>query len=714
MTNQGRIQGTDGIRGKVGLSDYPAFKGLSPLQVFLDRGILTEQFFELYCYCHVSLGIERETIKPGEEIILGWDPRDKDEIFWKASGRGIRKAGCSATTVGIQPTPAIPLIMLYLGAAGAFSITASHNPSDQNGIKVFLRDTALKPFIIDDQRLTEKIGQTDFSKIESLPLTGSERDGSSETRELFTNFCLDPRNSWAQENTDFSRHHLIVDCANGSYSGLAADIFRRLGVGVVEEWNNSLENGVNKNSGVADLDGIRFISEEMAFSPDGRFFHHPAIRRLFEVGREKRGRILEKGFRVSGAFFDADGDRFFHGEFFPFSDGIHILSGDETAFLQGKFLLQKDPTAKRKYIYVSTVESDLNASREALAIGFSPVTTPVGDKWILLHGNLIQLVRDAKRLMGSARPNDRLQCTRFMKEAEEYVKSVEADSEMVTDLVQRFERFRRSLSSTPDGTTKEVEGKEETVFCIGSEESGHTVTQGYLTDSNQREISCFIGNGLKSAINTLTAAEILYGQELMEDYYARLLQPFPTGFKQTLYVFYINRDLFTFDSPVYQETERTARGAVRKIFPTPVKIQRVVMPQEKDMLYLNILDQEKRTVATLFVRNSGTEDKIGVSLRSGNDESIQMTSIGLEVQRSLIQLMKDRNKPEGEAETIAIGAISQGEGDTRWRGDIPSSVSPDRLLLEMGPKQGLIHGTSPHLQLTELGQWYHHLLKTKP
>ena len=71
-----RLQGTDGIRREVRPSTDLSLKGLSPVQAFLDRGVITDEFMELYAYAQVTSLIRNRQLKRGESFVVGWDPRD--------------------------------------------------------------------------------------------------------------------------------------------------------------------------------------------------------------------------------------------------------------------------------------------------------------------------------------------------------------------------------------------------------------------------------------------------------------------------------------------------------------------------------------------------------------------------------------------------------------------------------------------------------------
>ena len=128
-----RLQGTDGIRSDARLATPDEKK--EPLKTFLEQKIITPEFMELYTYAWVMSIVSKKPKVKNPAIVLGWDPRDVDKKFSEAVIKGIRKAGANAISLGIVPTPLIPIYLLYCQAQGGIMITASHNPKDQNGIK---------------------------------------------------------------------------------------------------------------------------------------------------------------------------------------------------------------------------------------------------------------------------------------------------------------------------------------------------------------------------------------------------------------------------------------------------------------------------------------------------------------------------------------------------------------------------------------------------
>ena len=591
MSND-RIQGTDGIRRPVALASDARVAGLTPQEAFLKKGLITEEFIELYTYAYVS-SLER----PGE-IVIGWDPRDPAGDFTGAAVRGIRKAGADAVALGICPTPGVALYLVWRGAAAAFMVTASHNFRDQNGIKIFQGGHALKLFPEDDRALTRRVLALDYAR-EIVPRaeTGGRIDAGEEARDVFRRFHLDPRNSWLADGETLGDFPLVVDAANGAMSGIAADVLRALHGGEVVEVNHDTESGdVNRKSGVADLEGVPEIARG-----ERRFAGHRAVQLLFERGGK-------------AAVFDADGDRFYRLDHDRESDTILVLSGDETAVHQARHLAPPAPGT----LYVNTVESDLNAARAAQALGYAPVLTGVGDKWVL-----------------------------------------------------------------------EQAARDPVSYGIGSEETGHNVSRGHFTTRAGEDVEVFVGNGLKSALNTFVATRGLSPRDAH--------RPFEPGFKQTFYVYYTDKGRLSEESPVFRGVGQVIERACTLGPTTPQP-----RPEERDMLYLAVNDGERQR-AGIFVRNSGTEEKTGVNVRGAREDGDELVRVGEAALLFLAREMKDVDHPMACAERAVLEALA---GGPRARDElpIPDGIHAERLLDEMANKEKVIRACPDGYERTELGQ----------
>ena len=79
----------------------------------------------------------RTTREPRPRILMGMDTRESGMRIARALARGIEKGGGVATVVGVIPTPAVAYLSRITETAAGISISASHNPWEDNGVKVF-------------------------------------------------------------------------------------------------------------------------------------------------------------------------------------------------------------------------------------------------------------------------------------------------------------------------------------------------------------------------------------------------------------------------------------------------------------------------------------------------------------------------------------------------------------------------------------------------
>jgi len=678
-----RIQGTDGIRREVRLAASAACRGLTPQEAFERRGFITEEFMELYAYCHTR------ALKKNEggplEIVIGWDPRDASGKFTRRVVAGVRKAGATARVLGTVPTPLVPLYMLYKNAAGGFMVTASHNPKDQNGIKTFLAFRGMKLLPDNDIVLTRDVLKADYGKIARLPALGQQLNNRKEALALFTRFSLDEENAWTNPpggpRVTFEDVVLVVDPANGALCGIAAEVFRAMGFGRVIEENGEPGENVNLKSGVADLEGHHRITRSEVTGAAAPFAGHAAIQRLFALGKKNAAAIKRGRMRLAGAVFDADGDRFYRLDYDPKDDQLIVSSGDETAFLQASYLMATDPARYRGALYINTVESDLNAAVAARRLGFDALLTPVGDKWILLAISKM-LARARHQVLGAKNIPAQLRAE---------IKALSGKGVLDAGRFEAIEKAMDRIDNTKQDSLR-------LPFAVGSEETGHNITLGRLDLPGGGSQPVFFGNGLKSAQNTFAATQYLSRGRPVEDYFKRLARPFRPGFKATLYAYYVQKELFFNNSPLWRKVKRAILAEAKG-----EKAKAVLFREDPDMLYLSFADLAGCGPAAVFVRNSGTENKIGINLRGGKKAAARLSAMGERAIRILIAGMKDPEDGYGQEEKRVLMQLRGGQ-----RREETLDVDPDRrarLFAEMG-KQALIVQTARGLRLSPRGRWY--------
>lgn len=193
-----KLFGTSGIRGKVGSIITP------DLALNMGRALST-------------------LLGAGHRIVVGYDSRTSNQMMEKALISGILEGGCNVLTLGMAPTPMVGYATMKLGADAGVMITASHNPPQDNGIKVWNSNgMAYKPH--QEQELERIIHHKSFSNV-SWEHIGRIEDITYITHQ-YVNDLLDI--------VDIKPGlKVVVDCANGAASYLSPLVFRKAGCKVI-------------------------------------------------------------------------------------------------------------------------------------------------------------------------------------------------------------------------------------------------------------------------------------------------------------------------------------------------------------------------------------------------------------------------------------------------------------------------------------------------
>jgi phosphoglucosamine mutase len=209
-----RYFGTDGVRGVTGQE-------------------LTADLVE-------RLGAAAATWSGRGRVLVGRDTRGSGAELEAALARGIVSAGGVAVLAGVLPTPAVALLAQDLGAV----ITASHNPPEYNGVKLF---------DCEGQKLTDDQEREIEALLDTPDLPGPP--GSIEPLEGAIEGYLD--HVVDRFGADLSGLRIAVDCANGAYSGIAPSAFERLGAEVTAIANAPDGENINTGCGATDLTMLR-------------------------------------------------------------------------------------------------------------------------------------------------------------------------------------------------------------------------------------------------------------------------------------------------------------------------------------------------------------------------------------------------------------------------------------------------------------------------
>jgi phosphoglucosamine mutase len=233
-----QLFGTDGVRGRAG------------------HFLTAELALKLARTAVARLDAERP------QVLVIRDTRESGEMLVSAIAAGVAAAGGDAWLAGVLPTPAAPLLVRRHGLDLAAVISASHNPFEDNGIKLFasdgfkLHDDA--EHAIEAELDTPPPPPPHIGRVR--PFDGALEDYLHQLEERFRALDLNGR-------------RVLLDCANGATFQAAPEIFRRLGATV--EVMADQPDGININLGCGSthLDAVtaRISSGEhdVAFALDG-------------------------------------------------------------------------------------------------------------------------------------------------------------------------------------------------------------------------------------------------------------------------------------------------------------------------------------------------------------------------------------------------------------------------------------------------------------
>ncbi len=314
MYKMGKYFGTDGIRGV-------ANEGLTP-----------ELAFKIGRAAGYVLTKDRE----GSKVLIGKDTRISGYMLEGALVSGLLSIGVEVMRLGVISTPGVAYLTKANKAEAGIMISASHNPVEDNGIKIFGPDG----FKLTDEQ-EEEIEQL-LDQEDTLPRPTGEDVG------VTNNYFEGGQKylSYLKETVDrdFSGIHVVVDCAHGATSSLATHLFADLEADI--QSIGSSPNGRNINKDVGST--------------------HPAA--LQEFVKEKNADV--------GLAFDGDGDRLI-----AVDENGEIVDGDKILFICAKYMNEKGFLTKNTV--VSTVMSNLGFYKALEKQGIQSVQAAVGDRYVM-------------------------------------------------------------------------------------------------------------------------------------------------------------------------------------------------------------------------------------------------------------------------------------------------------------------------------------------
>ncbi|MDL2294843.1 phosphoglucosamine mutase [Ruminococcaceae bacterium OttesenSCG-928-D13] len=174
-------------------------------------------------------------------VVIGKDTRLSSDMLESALAAGLCSVGADVIIVGVMPTPAVAFLVRQYKADAGIMISASHNPYPYNGIKIFSGDGFKLP---DD--LENRIEALVLDEPETIKLVKNENLGTMSYRKTAVNDYVTHLVTTVPTHLDGMR--IAVDCANGSASATAKQLFEELGAEV--DFLACEPDGVNINEGV--------------------------------------------------------------------------------------------------------------------------------------------------------------------------------------------------------------------------------------------------------------------------------------------------------------------------------------------------------------------------------------------------------------------------------------------------------------------------------
>ena len=231
----GRLFGTDGIRGKA--NEYP----ITP-EIALKVGKAVAQIYAK----------NNGTAK----AVIGKDTRVSGYMLETALTSGMLSMGMDVLEIGPMPTPAVAHLVRSMGADCGIMITASHNPSDDNGIKIFSADGFKLPDETEDE--IEKIILGEVPEI--TPRRIGEAYRIEDARGRYIEFAKS-----SIQNRSLKGIKAVLDCANGAAYYIAPLILKELGVEVLAISTSPNGSNINENCGATHPEEMcRLVREHHA------------------------------------------------------------------------------------------------------------------------------------------------------------------------------------------------------------------------------------------------------------------------------------------------------------------------------------------------------------------------------------------------------------------------------------------------------------------
>ena len=309
-----RLFGTDGVRGKA---------GIAPLDPSTVRRL------------GAALIRAMPHVTESPQVLVGRDTRESGVWIESELAHGACGEGASVTSAGVVPTPAVAFLTRTGTYDAGVVISASHNPYEDNGIKVFSGR---------GEKFTEAVEREVEAIIADSSWTARAGESGDVPRADLVDAYLDHLRAVFPEASRSKRFTIALDCANGATTIVAPELFNSLGFETIVIGNRPDGRNINLHCGST----------------------HPE--QLAET-------VVARGCAM-GVAFDGDGDR----AIFVDHRG-RIVDGDAVLLMCGR-QLQREGRLRGNAI-VATVMSNIGLELALKPLGINLVRTSVGDKYVM-------------------------------------------------------------------------------------------------------------------------------------------------------------------------------------------------------------------------------------------------------------------------------------------------------------------------------------------
>lgn len=302
----GMFFGTDGIRGVVN-------DGLT---------------FDLAYKCGNAIGATKEN----PIIVVGGDTRQTRSFLASAIAGGAMAAGANVIDIGVCPTAGIAYITKNIKADFGVVISASHNPAEYNGIKIF-DGNGIKLNEAKEESLEQRFINQVNKNWNDLGKYTQDFDLVQAYEDYLVECC----------QTDLSGLKIVLDCSNGASYKVAPNVFKRLGATIIEEYCDK-DGEINYQCGSLYPQNICDLVKQ----------HNADI----------------------GFAFDGDSDRVI-----ACDENGTIVDGDVIIYILGNYLKTQGKLAKN--IVVGTRHTNMGIEKALKDKGIRLIRTDIGDKYVI-------------------------------------------------------------------------------------------------------------------------------------------------------------------------------------------------------------------------------------------------------------------------------------------------------------------------------------------